>query len=105
MIKIKKGVDVRGLHPKMWELVYLILPIFDSKGVDLVITSALEGNHSYGSLHYSGMAIDTRKRNLPFANEVFNLIMDIVPKAYDCVNEETHFHFEYQPKTRNEVEK
>ena len=41
MIKIKKGVDVRGLHLKMWELVYLIEPIFKQKHCDLVITTQL----------------------------------------------------------------
>ena len=103
MIKVKEGVDLRGLHLKMWELIYLIEPIFKQKNVDLVITSALEGNHSYGSLHYAGLAIDVRKRDLPLADEVFNLILDIMPKAYDAVNESTHFHFEYQPKTQSET--
>ena len=103
MIKIKQGVDVRGLHLKMWELIYLIEPLFKSKHCDVVITSALDGNHSVNSLHYVGLAVDIRKRDLPFADELFNTIVDILPDAYDSVNETTHFHFEYQPKNRSEI--
>ena len=103
MIKIKHGVDVRGLHLKMWELIYLIEPIFKSKHCYVVITSALDGHHSMNSLHYVGLAVDIRKRDLPFPDEVFGLILDIMPRAYDAVNETTHFHFEYQPKNRSEL--
>ena len=102
MIKLKEGVDVRGLHPKMWDAVYTIKPFFDNQNVDLVITSALDGQHSYGSLHYSGMAIDIRIRNIRHIKELSNLIKDILPSAYDVVLEETHIHIELQPKNQTE---
>ena len=103
MIKVKTGVDVRGLHLKMWEAVYLILPIFKRHKTALVITSALDGEHSHGSLHYVGLAIDIRKRDLDFATDVFYEILKALPDGYDVVNESTHFHIEWQPKDRSEL--
>ena len=75
MIKIKNGVDVRGLHIKLWEAIYLLLPLFDSKNIELVITSGLEGNHGWGSLHYVGLAVDIRIRDYPFPDELFKLYL------------------------------
>ena len=103
MISIKEGVDVRGLHPKIWEAIYLVDGLLNPRNIDTVITSGLEGKHSYGSLHYSGLAVDIRKRTILHADEMFSLIKELLPDAYDCVNEKTHYHIEYQPKTLEEV--
>jgi hypothetical protein len=103
MIVIKDNVDVRGLHPKLWEMVYLIKPFFDNKGVDLMITSALDSDkHMFGSLHYLGAALDIRSQHIDFADELFNTIAELLPSGYDCVNERTHYHIEWQPKTLEE---
>ena len=64
MISIKSGVDVRGLNAVLWDAIYEIEKLYNNAGTDLVITSALDGNHSYGSLHYSGMALDFVTRTL-----------------------------------------
>ena len=104
MIQIKEGVDVRGLHSKLWDAIYIIEPLFTSKSLDLVITSGLDGRHSYKSLHFSGLAIDIRTRDYPYPSELCSLIKDLLPKAYDVVLEATHIHIEYQPKTRSEID-
>lgn len=103
MIKIKDGVDVRGLHSKIWDAIYLIEPFFSNHGTSITLTSALDGVHSHGSLHYVGCAVDIRIRDISFVNELFNLIKDLLPSGYDVVLEDTHIHIEWQPKNPSEL--
>jgi len=102
MIIINDGVDVRNLHIKMWDALYTILPLFESKGKNLIVTSALDGKHGWGSLHYVGCAVDIRRWGIDLINEFVNLIKDILPSGFDVVLEDTHIHIEWQPKTQDE---
>lgn len=73
--------------------------LFKSAGQDLFVTSLRDGNHSYGSLHYSGLAFDCRK---PTYIETLSLkfIKDVLGSNWDVVEEPTHIHCEYDPKDR-----
>lgn len=102
MIIIKQGVDVRGLHPFIWNMLYDIEPFYNELGLNLVITSALDGIHSRASLHYLGLAVDIRIRELNTPIDMFDRIKSVLHPAYDVVLESTHIHIEYQPKTQNE---
>ena len=102
MISIKDGVKVNGLHAAMWQAIYSIKPIFDGLGVDLVITSALDGKHSTKSKHYSGMAVDIRSRNCGRPKAVLEDIIVLLPSAFDCIFEGDHFHIEFDPKNEEE---
>lgn len=87
------------------------LPLIDLAHQDMdlergaVITSANDGTHMQGSLHYTGLAVDLRTRDLAPAtiallaaklrarlngNENTNL-------PYQVVLETTHVHVEYDP--------
>lgn len=102
MIIIKQGVDVRGLHILMWDMLYDIEPFFKEMNLDLWITSALEGDHSLKSRHYSGLAVDIRSRELRYPQDVYDRIKSVLHPAFDIVIEPTHFHLEYDPKTQDE---
>lgn len=78
------------------------LPVIESVyrefGYEAVLTSTDEGDHSPGSLHYAGLAVDVR---LPPDNE-----MAVVAKLkvklghdFDIVHEYDHVHIEYDPKS------
>lgn len=103
MIVIKDGVDVKNLHPVMWDMIYRIKPFFDTAKIDLVITSGTDSKHGNGSLHYVGLAVDIRTKTMKNKKKMFKSIKAVLPSGYDVVPESTHLHIEYQPKTRFEM--
>lgn len=107
-MRFKHNVVVRGVIP---ELILAAMVVEDvwwdyQDGEDsLVITSAVDGYHSYGSRHYSGNALDFRTKTLPrgdvpeFADAVKEALgedFDVVLESYMEPNE--HLHVEYHPK-------
>ena len=102
-VRLKRGVSVRGLQPEMIFGIQIASGFFErNKAGDVVITSAVDGEHSRGSLHYVGYAIDVRiwaieKDRLSwFADE-----LDIeLGTEFDCVLEKDHLHIEFQPKEK-----
>lgn len=94
------GVNIWGLQVEMQPVLWHAEAIWESRGYELVITSARDGIHSAGSLHYYGYAVDIR------ASENWNYgISDIMEMAaelkkalgdgYDVIVHETHIHVEY----------
>jgi len=63
-VAVKEGVIFKSLRPE----IYLILPtlsaIFAHFKRDCVITSANDGKHKDGSLHYKDLALDLRSKHL-----------------------------------------
>jgi len=102
MIGLKDGVDVRGLQPVMWNMIYDIEPFYTEHDLVLIITAALDGKHSIGSLHYVGLAIDIRTNTLSDPKDMYERIKSVLADAFDVVWHETHIHIEYQPKNQNE---
>lgn len=96
---MKHGVDIRGIQPEMLLALQVVHSIYEENGVALVITSALDGAHKQGSLHYSGYALDFRTRHvLPVvAQSLANDIAAALGKQYDVVLEDTHLHVEFDP--------
>jgi len=73
-------------------------------GHEAVLTSCDEGNHSPGSLHYAGQAVDVA---LPGSHgmtskassvDVVSALRKELGPDYDIVLEQTHIHVEYDPK-------
>ncbi|NRA31000.1 MAG: hypothetical protein HRU11_12165 [Parvularculaceae bacterium] len=103
-VQIKDGVDLSGLHISMIRALPFVMETFDRAGFETIITSGLDGQHSVGSLHYKGRALDFRTRHLPggstgqaakdMAHEIRSCLID----DYDVVHESTHIHVEYDPK-------
>ena len=102
MIGIKQGVDVRGLQPVMWDLIYTIEPLYKEQDLVLVITAALDGKHSFGSFHYLGLAIDIRTNTLSDPEKMYERIKQKISSAFDVILHTTHIHIEYQPKNQDE---
>jgi hypothetical protein len=88
----KQGV-VGELCREMRRAVGQLSSLYATHGADLFITSVQEGNHSAGSLHYDGRAIDCRKGSVQLAE-----IKAAVGFGFDCISESDHFHIEWDPK-------
>ena len=100
MDKFKAGVKISGIKPEMLFAHCMIKSVFSNYGYDSIITSALDGTHSRGSLHYVGFALDYRIRHLESgaAEMIVNDIKQALTDEFDVVLEPTHIHVEFQPK-------
>lgn len=99
---IKPGVDLSGLSPQIGLAISLAIPLFQSHNAQLVITSVRDGKHMPGSLHYVGLAVDLRIRELPPHEwePIVDQLRLALSKQYDVILETDppHIHIEYQPK-------
>ncbi len=102
MKRIKPGVNISGLRPEIllaWDIVDQIYELHDIKYCWM--TSGLDSNHSWGSLHFSGLAIDIRIHNIPSnidRKAIVSIIKDYIGNQYDVILESDHIHIEFQPK-------
>ena len=99
-MKLKEGVTIQGISNEMLFALQAIAPIIETYGVQFVITSCTDGEHSAKSLHYHGRAIDIRTRDFDPADiAVVALSMRRALGAeFDVVVESTHIHVEFDPK-------
>ena len=100
MIRIKPGVRIYGIKPETTLAIYIADGFFRGEGLDTVITSVMDGKHSWGSLHYVGAAVDLRTSHLTnrSLSRVKGEVKDMLGQDYDVVLEATHLHIEFQPK-------
>lgn len=99
-IILKEGVIIAGLDRRMRPALIHGARIWKSFNQKLVITSGLEGEHSPGSLHYYGLAIDMRTRyfsDIEVSQVAAQLTKDL-GDDFDVVITKTHIHCEYDPK-------
>lgn len=100
-IQLKEGVSLMGIQYEMRKVLVAADKIWEEHGQVLVITEACGGEHSAGSLHYYGLALDLRTRfwENPEASQVANELKEALPEDYDVVNHPgSHIHVEYDPK-------
>ena len=96
-MKMKAGVVLWPLREEMRPALIVAGKVYKKYGRELLITSGLEGNHSDGSLHPYGYAIDTRiwywrkKTQKKVADE----IREELPFPFDVVLEKNNIHIEY----------
>ncbi len=97
---IKRGVKARGLQPEIALAVAEAREIYRGMGVEIVITSLLDGKHSKKSLHYKGLAVDLRTRHLSPSDRalVMARLREALGDEYDVVLESDHLHVEFDPK-------
>ena len=70
--------------------------VCDILGVQFIITSMRDREHSPGSKHYVGQAFDMRKKHMN-RSQVTSLLAQLEMKIgdlYDIVEETTHIHIE-----------
>ena len=103
-MKIKRGVIMGGLKLPMRNALVAANIVYRELGKELVITSALDGTHSAGSMHYYGYAIDIRtwyfKKGV--AEVAVRLIKNTLGKDYFVLLESNHIHIHYIPATSDE---
>ena len=105
-VKFKDGVKLDGLKPEAERILNTAGEIWKDHfpDVDCVCTSALDGRHMKGSLHYQGLAVDLRTHTLPGgykgegAKKATALLRAYLGADYDVVLEATHIHVEFDPK-------
>lgn len=72
---------------------------FRAHGYEAVCTSANDGTHSDGSLHYVGKALDLRSRHIPMEEQqlILKSLRDTLGADWDVILESDHYHLEYDP--------
>lgn len=102
MFRLKTGVNLTGLRPEVLVALVAALEVYRARDADLVVTSALDGKHSHGSLHYAGLALDLRTRHLETgqAREIAGRLRAVLGAQFDVLLEADHIHVEFQPKER-----
>lgn len=101
ILKIKhEKVNVWGLDEVMRPVLAHASRVWSRHGQELVVTSARDGLHSPGSLHYYGKAVDLRTRYFGKEQvlEIAREMRDLLGQDYDVVVHSTHLHIEYDPK-------
>lgn len=99
-VELKAGV-VLDLSPEMRAALDTVEAVHVRiAGRGAIITSARDGKHKDGSLHYRGDAVDVRTRDLApavRARLASALANDLGP-GFDVVLEPDHIHIEYDPR-------
>ena len=96
-MKIKAGANIQGLDIKMRSVLIAADKIWKSLGRELVITAGLDGEHSAGSLHYYGLAVDMRTRYFSESEKqtAAKRLREVLGCGFDIVLHSTHIHVEY----------
>lgn len=105
-MKIKKGVSLTGLRLVMRPVLIEADRIWQDLGQELVLTSGTEGEHSAGSLHYYGYALDLRTRYFTQEekNKAFTeLVKSLEFEGFNIYMHNTHIHVEWDAIINGEV--
>lgn len=107
MLRTYDTVRLKDLSPQMVLAAVVIEGIYRNEaGVECWITSANDRQHSAGSLHYKGQALDFRMHNVSGNRRqavVAKIRASLSDADFDILWEDVgtpneHLHIEYQPK-------
>lgn len=106
MLSIKPGAQIIGIEAPILLGVLVLKTVLDKYGLDTVITEGTGGEHSQGSLHYRGLALDVRSKHildsglkhqiLTEARVLLNGEFDLILESEGQPSE--HFHIEVDCK-------
>jgi D-alanyl-D-alanine dipeptidase len=99
-LQVKPDVRLYGIRPEMVVALMVAQKLYREHNNDLVVTSVMEGQHQFGSLHYTGCAVDLRLPNVTHPQVLVAELADRLGADFDAVLEDTHVHVEFQPKVR-----
>lgn len=96
-MKQKEDVTLAGLDIRMRPALIAADKIWKAYGQELVITAGLEGEHSAGSLHYYGLAIDLRNKYFTETEKraVLSELATALGSSFQVIEHSTHIHVEY----------
>ena len=99
MLMLKPDVRIMGLRPEIILAIVIAERAYAEIGCELMLTSGIEGQHSAGSLHYAGCAVDLRTQNVPVGKlqPLVERIRAALGPDFDVVLESNHLHVELQP--------
>jgi hypothetical protein len=105
MLSIKSGphgVDNTGLKPEALLGLMVVAFYFSTRGWSCRQSSGLEGKHGRNSLHFVGLAFDIGKAGVPtgFREKVRDELAAHLGDQFDVVDEDDHWHIEFQPENR-----
>lgn len=94
---VNTPVRLNGVQPPMLLGALIVSGVFEKFGADAIITSATDGKHSVGSLHYAGLALDFRIRHIQASkhHDLVAACKRALGPEFDVVLEGTHLHVEY----------
>lgn len=114
-MQIKEGASLNGLRPEMRPVLQAANHIWAelkrqgnlAEDKELTITCGTDGEHSAGSLHYYGYALDLRNRDFEDKGERASKVLRQVLNqfqsarqlkgAYGVKLEPTHIHVQFKP--------
>jgi len=96
-MKQKEDVILAGLDIRMRPALLAADKIWKAYGQELVVTAGLEGEHSAGSLHYYGLAVDLRSRYFTETEKraVMSELATVLGNSFDVIEHTSHIHVEY----------
>lgn len=112
-MRSKPGISLESLAKPMVNVLEKIERAYSSLKAQewAIITSANDGHHKAGSLHYVNLAVDLRlpggltaKGKARDPNLVVNFAMTLrayLGDDFDVVIEKNHIHVEYDPKVKH----
>lgn len=119
-VNIKPGVKLAGVRVELLAGLIVLGPLFASRGIPMVWTSGVDGNHHPGSLHGLGYAMDLRsstKFGCPASTDAslladgkaalgpeFDFILEDVTGPDGEANPNVHFHLEWDARRAGVVE-
>lgn len=93
------SVNLDGLNLPMLIALWWAGRVYQKQGMETItVTSARDGQHMKGSLHYCGCAVDLRIWGLPDPQAAESELKRQLDKEFDVVLEQTHLHIEFDPK-------
>lgn len=102
MIRLLPGVNPSGVRPEILLALPIAEAVWRTWGAEVLwITSLTDGVHKDHSLHYSGLAMDLRVRNLPPSSweRARDALHAALGPYYDVLLEPVppHIHVEFDP--------
>lgn len=88
---LKDGASLEGAQSALLDGLAKLDALWKTHGMELVVTSGMDGKHMTGSLHYKGLAADLR---FPLRDE----IKATLGPDWDVVWEKDHLHVELDRK-------
>lgn len=103
-LRLKPGAQVRGLSPEMVLGVVIARDVYAEEKFECRITSGSDGQHSEGSLHYKGDAVDLGIHGIPpdridilHKRLQANLGDEFQVLAENLGTPNQHFHVQFKP--------
>ena len=95
------SVNIWGLKVQMQPVLKYFDKTWKSRGKDPVVTSARDGMHSAGSLHYYGYAVDLRaSKDWGYTPTEITILVEelqsVLGSDYKIIIHGSHIHVEYQ---------